>query len=294
MPLNPDAVTAILEEAAAQEILPRFRALADHEVREKRSGDLVTVADEAAERYIERRLRDLLPGAQVIGEEAVEADPGLLDRLDDADLIWVIDPIDGTGNFARGKPVFAVMVALLRNRDTVGAWIHDPVGGRTAVAEEGSGAWLNGTRLQVAAPAMPREMNGTLHAGTFAPPALARQLQQRRDRVGAVKSLRCAGHEYLRLARAETHFSLFTKLMPWDHAPGALIHREAGGVARTFDGADYAAHRIRAGGLMLAPDPSSWRALHGVLLADTTQDRTLPRGLRGFTRLALACAVRSQ
>ena len=269
MPFNPDAVTEILKEAAAQEILPRFRALADHEVREKRDGDLVTVADEAAERHIERRLRDLLPGSHVIGEEAAEAEPSLLDRLDEPNAIWVVDPIDGTGNFARGKPVFAVMVALIRESATVAAWIHDPVGGRTAAAEVGSGAWLNGSRLQVAAPAAPREMTGTLHAGTFAPRALVRLIQKRRDRVGAVKSLRCAGHEYLRLASGATHFSLFTRLMPWDHAPGALIHREAGGVARTFDGADYAAHRIRAAGLLLAPDGASWQALHEVLLADT-------------------------
>jgi fructose-1,6-bisphosphatase/inositol monophosphatase family enzyme len=108
-------------------------------------------------------------------------------------------------------------------------------------------------------------MRGTLHAGSFAPPDMAQQVQGRRDRVGAIKSLRCAGHEYLRLASGEMHFSLFTKLMPWDHAPGALIHKEAGGVGRTLDGAPYGARSYRGSGLLLAPDEASWRALHVAL-----------------------------
>ena len=97
---------------------------------------------------------------------------------------------------------------------------------------------------------------------------MARQIQVRRSRVQAVKSLRCAGHEYLLLASGQYHFSLFTKLMPWDHVPGALIYREAGGVARTLDGADYVARSYQADGLILAPDATAWQALHEVLLGD--------------------------
>ena len=83
-----------------------------------------------------------------------------------------------------------------------------------------------------------------------------------------MKSLRCAGAEYLRLAAGETHFSLFTRLMPWDHVPGVLLHREAGGTALCFDGTPYAASRYRELGLLMAPDPDSWEALRHVLLDD--------------------------
>ena len=91
---------------------------------------------------------------------------------------------------------------------------------------------------------------------------MARQIQARRARVGAVKSLRCAGWEYLSLASGETQFSLFTKLMPWDHVPGTLIFREAGGLAQTLDGAPYGARDHRAPGLLMAPDQASWDWLH--------------------------------
>jgi len=227
MTVDIDAVTAILREVAAEEVMPRFRDLAEHEIRAKDSGELVTVADVAAERQITRRLRDLLPGSQVVGEEATAEDPGLLDKFaQEDDWIWVIDPIDGTANFAAGKPVFALMVALVRRGETGAGWILDPNGPRCATA------------------------------------AMARQIQARRARVGAVKSLRCAGWEYLRLASGEIQFSLFTKLMPWDHVPGTLIFREAGGLARTLDGAPYGARDHRASGLLMAPDQTSWDWLH--------------------------------
>ena len=273
MPVDIDTVTSILREVAAAEILPRFQKLRDHEVRAKASGELVTVADFAAEEQLSRRLRDLLPGSQTVGEEATAEDPGLLDKLaSEDDWIWVIDPIDGTGNFARGKPVFAVMAGLVRKGETAAAWIYDPVGERTATAERGAGALLDGRRLALSEPPPLEELRGTLHAGTFAPPEMVRRIQARRGRVGAIKSLRCAGWEYLRLATGETHFSLFTKLMPWDHVPGTLIYGEAGGLARTLDGAPYGARSHQAPGLLLAASDAAWRWLHDELFGDLPPD----------------------
>jgi fructose-1,6-bisphosphatase/inositol monophosphatase family enzyme len=263
MTVNIEAVTAILREVAAEEVMPRFRTLAEHEIRTKDGGELVTVADVAAERQISRRLRDLLPGSQVVGEEAAAEDPGLLDRFaQENEWIWVIDPIDGTANFAAGRPVFALMVALVRGGETAAGWILDPNGPRCATAERGAGAWLGGARLALGPTPAPEELRGTLHASTFATADMARQVQARRSRVGAVKSLRCAGWEYLRLASGETQFSLFTRLMPWDHVPGTLIFREAGGLAWTLDGAPYGARDYRAPGLLMAPDQASWDWLH--------------------------------
>ncbi len=269
MTVDIEAVTAILREVALKEVMPRFRALAEHEIRAKDGGELVTVADVAAERQITRRLRDLLPGSQVVGEEATAEDPGLLDKFDrEDDWIWVIDPIDGTGNFARGKPVFALMVGLVRRGETGAAWILDPIGPRCATAEHGGGARLDDVPLALGPPPPPSELRGTLHAGTFAPAAMVRRVQARRERVGAVKSLRCAGWEYLRLAGGEIQFSLFTKLMPWDHVPGTLIFREAGGLADTLDGAPYGARDHRVPGLLMAPDRASWDWLHDTLFGE--------------------------
>jgi len=266
MAVDIEAVTAILREVAAEEVMPRFRALAEHEIRSKKGGEVVTVADVASERQISRRLRDLLPGSRVVGEEATAENPGLLDTFaQDDGWIWVIDPIDGTANFADGRPVFALMVGLVRQGETGAAWILDPNGPRCATAERGAGAWLDGTRLALGPPPAPEAMRGTLHASTFATADMARQVQARRTRVGAVKSLRCAGWEYLRLANGEIQFSLFTRLMPWDHVPGTLIFREAGGLAQTLDGTPYGARDHRTPGLLMAPDQASWDWLYNRL-----------------------------
>lgn len=273
-PVDIESVARILEQTAEDEILPRFRALADEDIREKQGGELVTVADEAAERTLTRRLRDLLPGSHVVGEEAVAGNPAVLEQLAREDWVWVIDPVDGTGNFAAGRPAFATMVGLLHDGQAVAGWIHEPVAGRTAMAERGAGAVLDGRRLRLAPPPRPdpATLSGTLHASTFAPPEMARRVQRRRHRVQAVKSLRCAGLEYVRLAGGEMQFSLFTKLMPWDHVPGTLIHAEAGGLSRTLDGRPYEARSYQAKGLLIAPDPRTWETLHATLFDDAPAD----------------------
>jgi fructose-1,6-bisphosphatase/inositol monophosphatase family enzyme len=269
MNFHPDRVTEIIADTAAEVVVPRFQALAKAEVRRKASGELVTVADVEAEMMLTHRLSDLLPGALVVGEEATSENGAVMDALEGDEPVWVIDPIDGTGNFARGRPIFAVMVALVQSRQASAAWIHDPINARTAVAVRGAGAFMGDSRLKVARAndADPSELTGTLHAGQFASQEMARRVDSRRHAVGAIKSLSCAGHEYLRLASGEMHFSLFTKLMPWDHVPGGLIHAEAGGLGKLLDGRQYTPARHDARGLLLTPDDNSWQSVHDALFA---------------------------
>jgi fructose-1,6-bisphosphatase/inositol monophosphatase family enzyme len=266
-----DGIAALLREVAAQEIVPRFQALAKGDISEKKGGELVTVADVAAERALERRLVDLLPGSLVVGEEAVFERPEVIERLGDAQPVWVIDPIDGTGNFTRGVPNFAVQVALVQAGETLAAWIYAPILQRLATGERGGGAILDGRRRVLMPANRPAsELRGTLHAGTtFASVDMQRVVQQRRSRVAAQKSKAAASIEYLRLLEGEMDFSLFTKLMPWDHAPGCMLLQEAGGVARFTDTREaYTPLRHEGQALLLAPDAESWDRLHAVLLED--------------------------
>jgi fructose-1,6-bisphosphatase/inositol monophosphatase family enzyme len=263
-----DAVARFIAEAAAEEIMPRHAKLAAGDVREKGPGDLVTIADEAVERRLAPQLIGLLPGSCVIGEEEAAVDVSVFQRLQAPAPVWIIDPVDGTANFAAGNGDFGVMVALVQGGRTLAGWIHDPVKGVMATAEQGAGAWLNGQRLAVApAPADPATLSGTLLVGFHGDRELGRRVQQRRQRVRAVKSRRCAATEYLQLATAQMHFALFSRLMPWDHAPGVLIHAEAGGYNAYIDGGGYEPARITAKGLLLTPDKASWQALYDRLIA---------------------------
>ncbi|HXV24056.1 MAG TPA: inositol monophosphatase [Alphaproteobacteria bacterium] len=268
MRVDTDTVTKLIHTVAAEEVVSRFERLARGEVTEKGPGDFVTIADLQAERRLTEELTRLLPGSVAIGEEAAAADPAILGLLAQPAPVWVIDPVDGTLNFSEGRRHFGTIVALVRSERVEAAWIHDPLGDETAVAEAGAGAWIGDRRLQVARPEQPEGLRGALLAGQFGDKKLGARIQSRRQQVGAVKSLRSAAHEYLRLARGEMHYALFTKLMPWDHAAGVLIHREAGGHSSYLDGAPYRPSAISATALLLAPDLASWRRLETALLSD--------------------------
>jgi fructose-1,6-bisphosphatase/inositol monophosphatase family enzyme len=251
-----DEVARIIAEVGVSEVMPRFQNLLAGDIREKGPGDFVTVADEAAERRLAAALGALLPGAKIVGEEAVAADPTDLAALAGDDPVWVIDPIDGTANFASGRPIFAIMVALVQRGETAMGWIHDPVAQSTAIAIRGEGAWRDGRRLHVARLDAGGELMGNRR--------LARRLGDRSPYVFTPFDLRCAGHEYLALAGGTAHFVLYNRLHPWDHAAGHLLHREAGGFSAKLDGSPYTP-RTSDGGLLLTPDESSWRALREAL-----------------------------
>lgn len=263
-------ITEILAEAARSAIMPRFKALADSDVRMKASDfDPVSAADEAAERLIAARLRDSFPDALIIGEEAASADPSLLDRLGDAPLAFVVDPIDGTRNFIAGLPLFGVMAAAIVQGEIIAGVIHDPVCQDTVSALIGEGAWLvregrPARRLHVAPPVELSRMEAIV--GThFLPEPMRSTVLANLPRLGSATWLRCAAHEYRMAAAGYCHVLFFNRLMPWDHAPGWLLHQEAGGYSAHFDATQYKpVHSV--GGLICAPDRASWERVRDGLL----------------------------
>lgn len=243
------AVAAIIREVTEAEILPRFKNLTSSQIHEKKPNQLVTEADIEAERVLTRRLTELMSGA-VVGEEGVESQPDLMKALERPGVVWVIDPVDGTANFANNNPRFAVVVALVIDGVTVAGWIHDPVPNRMVAAVKGQGAWRGDTRLQVAAEVPLAQMAGSVKKkGRVA------------DSVLHVARRGSAAHDYLDLVTGRLHFAHFRKLMPWDHAAGVLIHTEAGGHAAMLDGSDYTPVLHAEGQLLLTPGPTSWREL---------------------------------
>jgi fructose-1,6-bisphosphatase/inositol monophosphatase family enzyme len=263
-------VETLLREAARREIIPRFRNLAAGSVRTK-SGplDLVTEADEAAEALITAGLRGAFPGCVVVGEEAATADPTILKGLVGADLAFVVDPVDGTANFVSGLTLFGVMAAVIVRGAVVASVIHDPLGDDSALAVRGEGAWIetpDGRRrdLRVAAPAPANEMAGNV-AWRFLPEPRKSIVCANLPKLGGCWDYRCSAHEYRMVAAGHCHFLFFNRLYPWDHAPGWLLHREAGGYGMKLDGTPYDPTRID-GGLICAPDRESWQAIRDTLL----------------------------
>jgi fructose-1,6-bisphosphatase/inositol monophosphatase family enzyme len=265
-----ESVAQLLREAARREVMPRFRRLAEDAVRAK-SGplDLVTEADEAAERVITAGFAARFPAALIVGEEAAAADPALLARMADAPLAFVVDPVDGTANFAAGVPLFGVMAAAIVNGETVAGWIHDPLGDDTLLGLRGEGAWLlgaDGARRDIrVAPAVPLARMVGAVSWSYMPPERKAIVLSRLSRLGAAVNFRCAAHEYRLAATGGAHVLVYNRLMPWDHAPGQLIHAEAGGASAQFDGQPYSPLRHQ-GGLVCTTDPDSLALVRRELL----------------------------
>lgn len=258
-------VVDLIAEVSAEIILPRFRKLAAHEVSEKGPGDVVTIVDTESEARMSARLQDLVPGSRVVGEEGASADPSVLAMLAGDDPVWIIDPLDGTQNFANGIACFAVIIAYCVKGETVAGWIGNPTAGSVSWAARGEGAWANGSAMRVATAPIP-EMVGSVGSKTR---RYIENLPTSARAKAPTEFVRyaCVGREYIDLARGALHFAQYAgRLKPWDHAAGVLLHAEAGGYGRMVKGkaAYSAAQGIFEGPLRMAPDEASWNALHSI------------------------------
>ena len=230
-------VEALLRASAEVIVLPRFRKLAAHEVEEKSPGEVVTIVDRECEARLADGLHRLLPEAAIIGEEACAADPDQASHINRG-LVWLIDPVDGTANFAEGKTPFALMVALLEDGRRSASWIFDPVANRMCRASAQGGAFVDGRRIHA------RETGAMLPVAElglkFLSPERREDVMRRASgKFEIAPFVRCAGAQYPRIALGQNDIALFERTLPWDHAPGALFAEEAGAVVRRPDGSLY-------------------------------------------------------
>ena len=200
-------VMAAMHYAAAEFILPRFGNLQSGHVREKAKGETVTIADHESESFLTEALSRLIPGSLVVGEEAVSADSAILEHMGQ-ETCWLIDPLDGTSNFANGRTPFAVMVALLDHGTAQAAWILDPISKRLCRARRNQGAWMNEERIK--ARTSGQSLPVAALATGFLPKDMRQQIETRsKETLTHAAIPRCAGEQYPRLVTGENDLALF-------------------------------------------------------------------------------------
>ncbi|MEZ5538431.1 MAG: inositol monophosphatase family protein [Pseudomonadales bacterium] len=203
-------------------------------VTEKGSSDYVTEVDRAAEDIIIRTLQKAYPDHGFLAEESGSSNP-------DADYIWIIDPLDGTTNFVRGIPHYAVSIACQHQGKIEHAVVYNPVTREEFTASRGRGAQLNGRRIRVTART---NLDGAL-LGTGIPfrshqnEKIAGYVKALEELAPQTAGIRRAGSAALDLAYvAAGRFDAFWEmgLKPWDIAAGILLIQEAGGLIGDFNG----------------------------------------------------------
>jgi myo-inositol-1(or 4)-monophosphatase len=236
--VDPLALAITLAQESGAILKERFNKPRD--ITEKRSRDLVTDADRASEEHIVARLRTARPLSGILGEES-----GI--TIGQNDERWIIDPLDGTTNYAHHYPFFCVSIACEQNGVVVAGVVYAPILDELFAASLGGGATCNGKPIHVSGIDQVRE---ALVCTGFVPGRHDRNLGNFASVSREAQAVRRDGAAALDLASvAVGRFDAFWEfeLKPWDVAAGALIVREAGGCVTAVDGTPY---NLNAGSIL--------------------------------------------
>jgi myo-inositol-1(or 4)-monophosphatase len=227
------AAIAAVKLVTAEEIMPRYLKVAHHH---KFDGSLCTEADIAAQNALTKKLQSIL-SVPVLGEEMTVAQQRSLWEKG-RDGIWCIDPIDGTSNFIRGLPYFAVSVALVREGKSVLGVVFDPVANEMFSAEFGKGAFLNGEKL------IGREAVGALDQALASvdfkrlKKKLATQLAAQPPFISQ-RNFGASALDWCYTATGRYDVYLHGGQKLWDYAAGLLILQESGGHVSCIENDDF-------------------------------------------------------
>lgn len=256
--MHPMLTIALRAARAAGDIIVRASERVDLvHIEQKAQNDFVTDVDRAAEAQIIKVLRKAYPDHAFIGEEG-----GNVQGSKNSDFEWIIDPLDGTTNFTRGLPHYAISIACRYQGRIEHAVVYDPVRQEEFCASRGRGASLNGRRLRVS----PRINLSDALLGTGIPfagrcePHIPMYMQSLERLAGQCAGIRRAGAASLDLAYvAAGRLDAFWEigLSEWDMAAGALLVVEAGGLVSDFNGGN---HFLETGNIV-AGNPKCFKAV---------------------------------
>lgn len=250
-----DSVESLLRDVTARIIMPHYQKLTASQIEEKTPGDLVTVADKLSEEALCEGLEKIIPGLAMVGEEAVFADDTVMDRL--SGDCWIIDPIDGTRNFASGEGPFGILIAMSSGGVAHTGWIYDCRTGRLCIAHKGKGAFIDGETV-IGRTTGETPPVAALATGFLDDEKRAFFEQNLLPNYRCVPIPFCAAEQYPRLALGENDLSFFGRTLPWDHAAGALFLNEAGGCCLRADGSEYRVDEKGRTGMIGAASREIW------------------------------------
>ncbi len=264
-----DELLSVAEAAARDAVAVHARYLGTVRVQdwsEKGVSDFVTHVDREAEDVIVSRIARAFPTHDVLAEEAASDAGGVGAAAQDADWLWIVDPLDGTTNFLHGYPSYSASVAVAHRGEVVAGVVAHGSTGEVWTAVRGGGAYRNGRPVHVSAVDQLR----LALIGTGFPfkrlDLLPRYVAQFQGVIRSSSGVRRAGSAALDLCHLATgYFDGFWELVlaPWDIAAGMLLVREAGGVITNFAGEPLG---LLDGGPLIAGNPTVHAALRDLLL----------------------------
>lgn len=253
-------VEAIIRQAADEIVCPYFRNLEDHSIKTKTTADdIVTIADIKSEDFLTANLTKTMRDSVVLGEEAYYKQPDIKSCLHGEKPVWIIDPIDGTANYAQGNPIFGLIVSLVMKGQTMAGWMFDPLQDRMFFSQSGQGVLRNGEAM-TAFPKLQREMSEM--TGCLG----RRKTDPFLSTFSKLIRSGCSAHDYMSICEGDLDFRYFKSLHPWDHAAGVLMVQELGGCARLMDtDTDYTPVFHNTNTMLVAQNEGEWQSIHPIL-----------------------------
>ena len=224
-------LSKVVITAAQEELLPRFTKV---EHSHKADGSLLTEADLATQQHIQNALQTRWPEIAFLGEEMDESEQNAL-IANASQPLWVLDPLDGTSNFAAGLPFFSTSLALMHQGDVVLGVIYDPIRDECFSAVQGAGAHLNGDALGQHRPRGPLKQGIGLVDFKRLTPELATRMVSDLP-YSSQRSLGSVALDWCWIAAGRCHVYLHGKQKLWDYGAGQLILNETGGHSCTLTG----------------------------------------------------------
>jgi fructose-1,6-bisphosphatase/inositol monophosphatase family enzyme len=231
LPPLADPVIALMREVAARELMPRFRHVA---TERKHDGSVVTEADRAVEAALLSELPKIF-ACPVLGEEMPPDEQQRVWR--DAEWLWCVDPLDGTGNFTSGKRYFGISVALMYQRESVFGAVLDPNSGEAFHALRGEGAWMidpQGDAKRMKLLPVKALSESIVEVGRYKFLGRVKTALKQNPPSHTITSSGASVLQWCHMACGRVDAFVHAGEQPWDYAAGALILEESGGKMATM------------------------------------------------------------
>lgn len=220
-------ISYFIIDIANNEIVSRFNKLKNRDIWKKLGNEDVSITDIKVQEKLIRILSDITPGSHFLSEELCK-NPNNLSHYLQTDLLWILDPLDGTSNFIKGDKNCGINLALAYKGKIIAAWIYAPFKKKLIEAELGAGVYLNNNRY-IPAKNKKEEINefsGVLAIGDF-PISLQQHIIKTSNKLAFYRKTKACCIDYLEILENKIDFLLYLRTYPWDHSAGTFILNEA-------------------------------------------------------------------
>jgi fructose-1,6-bisphosphatase/inositol monophosphatase family enzyme len=265
-------IEEILKECTESCILPYFKNLTENQIETKTSDeDFVTIADRESETYLTDVFTKMTPGCVVLGEEAYAENHDVMKRAAQADNVWIVDPVDGTGNFKDGKDEFCLLLAHVNRGVLDGAWIYAPKLNKFVAWSVGEAVTINGKAVSLDKKEKLLDQMVIGDHIAYGYPDDRKQLVENRQFFHQPRvSLGSFGIETVWMLENRIDALSFARCNPWDIAPCAAMISALGGKALKIDGSAMEKNTLfsRDGAFLACRSPDQWTEIRDAMTKD--------------------------